>query len=435
VRFSAIDSEKNSRISTRPCVQPAVLILGWIPRIILPIARSLHRRGVSIDVASFPGAPRIRSRAICQQRSVAEPQGNGAEFVKQIRAFITDRGHEVLIPTDDCMLTAIVEHYHELANLLHIACPPPEITRLVLDKTATLKIAQNCGLQIPKTEVVSNSSQLHNLIGRFPFPWVLKPAEKETRMEEVKSCTLTTANEVHTTFPPGREFAPPMLVQQYCSGTGVGVEILLHQGECIAAFQHRRLKELPYSGGVSVTAVAERVDDALLALSLALLRTLQWDGLAMVEYRVDSTGRAVLMEVNGRYWGTIALPIFAGIDFPLYHWRLVHGQHVDAPKTYAAGIKWRWTIGYLDRLYILCAKARHSSIARRALGESLRNLFADFSLSVRDATFEFSDPMASLIPFLRALWYFVSHTAARAWRRPALSRQSRGKSGLSPSKP
>ena len=233
-----------------------VLILGWIPRIILPIARSLHRQGVSVDVASFPGAPRIWSRAICQHRSIAEPHANGAEFVTQLRALITDRGHEVLIPTDDCMLTAIVEHYHELADLLHIACPPPEITRLVLDKTATLRIAQDCGLQVPKTEMVSNSSQLHNLIGSFSFPWVLKPAQKETRMEEVKSCSLTTADEVRATFPAGRDFAPPMLVQEYCSGSGVGVEILLHEGQCIAAFQHRRLKELPYTGGVSVSAVA-----------------------------------------------------------------------------------------------------------------------------------------------------------------------------------
>src|SRR5215469_5303154 len=220
-----------------------------------------------------------------------------------------------------------------------------------------------------------------------------------------------------------------MLVQEFCAGTGVGVEILLHRGECIAAFQHRRLKELPYTGGVSVTAVAEHLDEALLESSLTLLRTLQWDGVAMVEYKVDSAGRAVLMEVNGRYWGTIALPVFAGVDFPLYHWQLLHGRHVEAPKTYAEGIKWRWTVGYLDRLYILCAQACHSSIARRALGESLGNVFVDFGPSVRDATFEFSDPLASLIPFLRAMWYFASHTAARAWRGPARLWQSRGKSG------
>lgn len=417
-----------------PHLKRPVLILGWIPRIILPIARSLSRHGISVDVASFPGAPRIRSRAIRLNRRIPEPHANGSEFVKQLRAFIIDRGHDILIPTDDCMLTAVVEHYNELEDLLRIACPPPEITRLVLEKNATLKIAQDCGLRVPRTKIVSNSSQLHDLISSFPFPWVVKPAQKETRMEEVKSCILKTADDVLATFPPGREFSPHMLVQEYCSGPGIGVEILLHQGDCIAAFQHRRLKELPYTGGVSVTAVAEQVDDALLESSLALLRTLQWDGVAMVEYKLDSARRAVLMEVNGRYWGTIALPIFAGIDFPLYHWQLIHGQRIEAPKTYTTRIKWRWTIGYLDRLYILCAKAQHSNTARQALGESLADIFPDFGYSVRDATFEFSDPMASLIPFLRALWYFTSHTVARAWRKPVLSGHRPGNSGLTPSK-
>jgi len=415
-------------------VKRPVLILGWIPRIVIPIARSLHRHGVPVDLVSFLPYPPLPSLALREFRSVPRPDMDRKEFVRKLREFILTRGHDMVVVADDCMLAAVTEHYDDLADITHVACPPPAVTRLVLDKSATLKIAQSCGIHVPKTVLVCNSSQLQDLVGGMPFPWIVKPAQKETRMEEVKSSTLMAADDVNSSFPKGQEFDPPMLVQEFCAGTGIGVEILLHRGECIAAFQHRRLKELPYTGGVSVTAVAEHLDEALLESSLTLLRTLQWDGVAMVEYKVDSAGRAVLMEVNGRYWGTIALPIFAGVDFPLYQWQLAHGERVEAAKTHATGMKWRWTIGYLDRLYALCAKARYSSAARRALGESLGNVFPDFRPSVRDATFDFDDPMASLIPFLRIMWYFASHTAARAWRKPAFSRQPRGKSGLTPSK-
>src|SRR5262249_44329675 len=140
-----------------------------------------------------------------------------------------------------------------------------------------------------------------------------------------------------------------------------------HQGKCIAVFQHRRLKELPHTGGFSVTAVAEAVNDNLLQSSLALLDALRWHGIAMVEYKVDADGRAVLMEVNGRYWGTISLPILAGLDFPLYHWQLVHGERPAIPERYAVGTRWRWTAGYLGRLYFLLAKARSSASAREIL--------------------------------------------------------------------
>jgi predicted ATP-grasp superfamily ATP-dependent carboligase len=415
-------------------VKRPVLILGWIPRIIIPIARSLHRHGVPVDLVSFVPYPPLPTRAIQEFRSVPRPDLDRKEFVRQLREFILKRGHDMVILADDCMLAAVTEDYDDLADITHLACPPPAVTRLVLDKSATLKIAQNCGIHVPRTEVVSNSSQLQELIGGMPFPWIVKPARKQTRLEEVKSSTLTTSREVAASFPKGQEFDAPMLVQEYCGGVGVGVEILLHTGECVAGFQHRRLKEFPYTGGVSVTAVAERVDEALLRSSLILLRALQWDGVAMVEYKVDSAGGAVLLEVNGRYWGTISLPIFAGIDFPLYHWKLAHGEPVSATLSYSSGIRWRWTLGYLGRLYILFRKAGQSARAREALRTTLGQLFADFSPSVRDATFRISDPLPSVVPFLRAMCHFASHAAGQIWRKPVLSRQREEDPGLTPSK-
>jgi predicted ATP-grasp superfamily ATP-dependent carboligase len=187
-----------------------------------------------------------------------------------------------------------------------------------------LEIAQKCGIRVPKTAVVSNSEQLPEFVNAIPFPWISKPSAKQQRGGEFKSRVVKTLPEVAKNFPAAREFDPPMLLQEYCRGVGVGVEILLHNGECVAVFQHRRLQELPYGGGVAVTAVAEPPDPSLVHSCLDLLRALRWNGIAMVEFKVNpADGQAVLMEVNGRYWGTISLPVIAGIDFPLYHWKLL----------------------------------------------------------------------------------------------------------------
>jgi predicted ATP-grasp superfamily ATP-dependent carboligase len=401
-----------------------VLIAGFMPRIILPVARSLQRHGVPVDVVSFQSAPRIPSNAIRESRNIPRPDVDRKEFVRQLRGFVKERGHDMLIPTDDWMLTAVVEHYDDLADLLQVGCPPPPITRLVLDKSATLAIAQRCGIEVPKTIVVSNSSQLQDLASSLPFPWILKPALRETRTEEMKSCSLKTAEEVTKKFPPGREFVPSMLVQEYCAGDGVGVEMLMHEGQCRAMFQHRRLKEFPYTGGASVIAVAEEPNPGLIHSSLALLQALQWQGVAMVEYKISPEGRAVLMEVNGRYWGSIALPISAGIDFPLYHWKLAHGERPEIPETYVVGTKWRWTVGYLHRLYDLLDLARRSAVARAVLGQDLRHSLKDFSPLVPDATMRLSDPMPSVVEVLLAMRDFVSYTTARAVGSQAFSRRS-----------
>jgi hypothetical protein len=82
------------------------------------------------------------------------------------------------------------------------------------------------------------------------------------------------------------------------------------------AFQHRRLHEVPISGGASSLREGVPLDPVLLGQATRLLRELRWTGLAMVEFRVGSEG-PVLMEVNGRIWGSLPLAAKSGVDFPL----------------------------------------------------------------------------------------------------------------------
>jgi len=412
VRDATSFSSGHPVYESSPILKRPVLILGWIPRIIVPIARSLHSHGIQVDLADCVNAPRIayRSRAIREFVRVQYPDYSLEEFATGLRDFIKRQGHDLLIPTDDLGLTALMECYEDLKDIVEIACPPPSVTRRVLNKAYTLEAAQRCGICVPRTVIVSNSEQLNEQIDGFPFPWVLKPVAKERRLKKFKSCSISSVHDITRLFPAPREFDPPMLLQEHCAGDGVGVEILLHRGECVAVFQHRRLKELPYTGGVSVTAVSEPPDPTLVQQSTTLLRALEWEGPAMVEFKVNSAdGRVTLMEVNGRYWGTISLPITAGIDFPLYDWQLRHGEPVAACKSYSAGIKWRWTTGRLDRLYRLFAEARDSDSARKALRKDLLSLPMDFTPLTRDATFRFSDPFPSLIHLARALYYFAQH--------------------------
>lgn len=313
----------------------------------------------------------------------------------------------MLIPTDDQMLLALTEHYDELKDCAYIACPAPEIAWKILDKAATLDLAQNRGLRIPKTRVVSNSAQLLELPSCFSFPWVLKPTRKELNIEERKSLTLKTADEVTARFPTAREFAPPMLLQEYCGGHGVGVEILLHNGECVAVFQHRRLKEFPYTGGFSVSAIAEAPNPSLLQQSLTLLRALQWEGPAMVEFKIDGNDGPVLMEINGRYWGTISLPIYAGVNFPLYHWQVVHGETPVVLPDYAVGTKWRWTAGHMNRLHELILAARKSNGARTELFRGPVQDPPTSRVPEYDALFTAIDPMPAVLEALRTLGRFA----------------------------
>jgi len=152
--------------------------------------------------------------------------------------------------------------------------------------------------------------------------------------------------------------AYPILVQERVVGAGIGVFLLLWDGEVRAAFAHRRIREKPPSGGVSVLSESVALDPELLARSVALLRDFDWCGVAMVEYKVDErTGIPYLMEVNGRFWGSLQLAIDAGVDFPTILVDAASGSPARPAPKYKVGKRLRWEWGDVDNLAV---RLRHS---------------------------------------------------------------------------
>ena len=365
-----------------------VLILGAAPRISLAVARSLHRRGIPVEVASFLATePGLRSRAIRAFHRLPLKDIYPTKFIDSLLALIRERGFDMVLPTGDPALSALAEHYDRLAPLLHVGCPPPSAVERVLNKALTLEAAKKCGIHVPFTCTVGNMTELEQVAAQLRFPLVAKPGQKGAKVFRVRTFpTFEKLSEALRMNEPGL-----VLLQEYCPGIGVGVEMLLHKGECVAAFQHRRLKEAPASGGVAVMAVAEALDPGLRDASLKLLRALEWEGPAMVEFRVDrQTGNRVFMEVNGRYWGTSSLPILAGVDFPLYHWQILHGEQPRVPGKYAVGMRWRWTPGYLDRLYSIVANSSGNCKTSRI--RELAQTPIDLFSTTHEALWSWSDP-------------------------------------------
>jgi predicted ATP-grasp superfamily ATP-dependent carboligase len=118
----------------------------------------------------------------------------------------------------------------------------------------------------------------------------------------------------------------------------------MDRGKPLAAFQHRRVREVPITGGASSYRDSVPLDPVLLDHAVRLLGALDWTGLAMVEFKAGD-GRLALMEVNGRIWGSLPLAVKAGMDFP---GRLVDlclngssDAHVPLDTAYEIGVRSR----------------------------------------------------------------------------------------------
>src|SRR5436309_218043 len=271
-----------------------VLILGAAPRISVAVARSLHRHGIPVEVASFLATePKLRSRAIRSFHRLPLKDLHRAKFLDSLLALVRERGFDTVLAAGDPALSALAEHYDQLFPLLHVGCPPP--------------------------------------------------------------------------------------------------------------------------------AIAEALDPALAEASLKLLRALEWEGPAMVEFRVDrETGNCIFMEVNGRYWGTSSLPILARVDFPLYHWQILRGEQPRVPGQYAIGMRWRWTPGYLDRLYSIMARSSGKIVCNTSRIRELVQIPIDFLPTIREALWSWSDPEPFFSELAASMYEHL--TAAVSWLLRKLTR-------------
>ena len=117
----------------------------------------------------------------------------------------------------------------------------------------------------------------------------------------------------------------------------------------------------------------------------------------MVEFRQNKLSRDyVLMEINGRFWGSLPLAVRAGLDFPYLQWQVAHDIQTAVPQEYQVGLRMRWTAGEIQRFLDLMT----SSSTRRRLGYAWSTPILQFAQSfdprVRSALFSAQDPLPEI---------------------------------------
>jgi predicted ATP-grasp superfamily ATP-dependent carboligase len=297
---------------------------------------------------------------------VTDPVRDPAGFRENVRSLNEAYGYDLLIPAADTSALPLLGSRHSLGTTV-IAFPDEQAYLSVSDKSALMEVARRLGVRVPvQVELKgprSDQASAHAFAAERDFDVVLKPARsaalaeggvarfqvRVTRTEEDFRATLAA-------YPPE---AYPMLIQERVSGPGLGVFMLTQAGEPIASFAHRRLREKPPTGGVSVyrESVAPRED--VRGAAEAILRHYNWTGVAMVEFKEDArNGVPYLMEVNGRFWGSLQLAVDSGVDFPQLLARVTVGEDVAPVTSYRIGVRSRWLWGDFDHLLWLLRNGR-----------------------------------------------------------------------------
>ena len=356
---------------------PAIVLDGN-QRSALAVVRSLGRQGVPLQVADSVAKPLAAASRFCRG-TLLHPDAAvaPAEFLDWLEELGRKQPETVLLPMTDLTAPLVLQARARLGGL-RTALPTLAAYEAVSDKYALFKLAEQVGVRSPETRVVSrrNVASLENLSA---YPLVVKPRRSAERSAAgvTKRAVRYADNAQELAKIAAAELlddADELLVQQYVSGFGAGVFGLYDRGKPLFFFAHRRIREKPPSGGISVLCESTPLPEEGVEAARRLLDSLQWHGVAMVEFKIDPQGRTWLIEINARFWGSLQLAVDCGADFPWFVYQIATGRTPEIPARYAVGERLRWWLGDLDNLYARLRDARWTPTAlhkTRAVGDFL----------------------------------------------------------------
>ncbi|PHV12106.1 carboxylate--amine ligase [Chitinimonas sp. BJB300] len=385
-------------------MQPPCIVLGLETQIGLSLVRELGRAGVRvIGITQDPHAIGLHSRFLSE--GVVVKTARSPELMETIRSLGERYGPCCLMAVAEVNLNWLSEHRGQFGKVEPIL-PDPVALATVLDKQATLQAAQQVGIAIPTSVEPHSHAELAALAQQITLPAVLKwkdpnliaPLLAQHGLSLIKAEYVYSAEALLAALNRYSVIDAWPLVQAYCGGYGLGQFFFMHQGQALRRFQHRRIAEWPPEGGFSSVCDAlplhEHAD--LQEKSIALLRAIGWEGVAMVEYRYDPVSqRAVLMEINGRFWGSYPLALYAQADFALLSYQVGSGLPISALPAPRSDVRCRMVATELKRLVRICLqpdKIADRSFSIRPMAEITRFVIDFFRPGVRYYVWCWNDP-------------------------------------------
>lgn len=384
-----------------------VLVTDGDERSALAVTRALGKHGLDVIVGaeskhSLAGMSRFCTHSFVYPSPYQQPE----DFSDCLRQMVINRKVDAMFPISDIAMHVIGPKKSELERHTRLPIPEYETFETISDKYRLMKLAMELNVPIPETIFVPNGDVGQVLETIKTFPVVVKPAcslvkhnggWRKTAVQYAKS-----EAELRALYARHEYLRGPSLIQNRVVGEGQGIFVLMKDGTPVTMFAHRRLREKPPSGGVSVLRESIPLEKTLVDPALRLLEHVRWHGVAMVEFKVNYVTKSpLLMEINGRFWGSLQLAIDAGMNFPRLLFQMAVGEAMNRlDNSYRTGIKSRWLLGDLDHLLMRIFKSA-DSLNLPPNYPSKWPCIVDFARSFNHATYNEIERLTDMRPALR----------------------------------
>jgi predicted ATP-grasp superfamily ATP-dependent carboligase len=298
---------------------------------------------------------------------ISAPEQDVEAFLSDVAAACRTGGYGVVFAADDIETLALSAGRERLPSTLPLA-PHEQVLRSI-DKLSLTRAAAHVGLAVPETTEVGEKpweALEYPLVVKSRLHWT--PGAEDAPRHLLRRFAADAAAARHDVAEI-EACGGAAVLQQVITGPQIAMSLVMDEsGETRAVVQQR--SELQTSDGPSIRASTTPIDGGLLAGVQRLLRELLWTGLANVQFLVGPDGVPRLIDLNGRFYGSLALAIAAGADLPATWTQVAMGRGSGPCRLARPGVRFTWFERDLERVRRLDrGRARElAGAARYALG-------------------------------------------------------------------
>lgn len=315
----------------------------------LAALRALSEAGWYVGIGIPEAKGMVTTSRWCRHRHlIPRARGDAEEFVAALVEAVGIGAYDVVFGGSDDTVAALTAARDRIPSC--VAHPPIDRVMTALDKIELSELARAAGLAAPRIEVATDVA-----LARWEGPVVVKcrshfaPGQRhEYRIEARRyPSPERAANRVRRIRDAG--LVPT--VQQVVDGELGAIIGLMHEGRLLGRVQQAASALWPVPSGVSSRAETVPVDEDLAGRAEALLADLGWEGLVELQFLTPPGGVAHLIDLNGRFYGSMALANEAGANLADAWGRQALGLPLPPLPDARIGVRFAWTAGDLRRAF------------------------------------------------------------------------------------
>jgi predicted ATP-grasp superfamily ATP-dependent carboligase len=316
----------------------ALILDSGLDRGSLAAARALHDDGWEVGIGSPVRGLAGCSRAVSAWHPVPPP-GDGAEaFLAAAADAIAQGGYEIVFSSDDHGVLLLSEHRARVAATVPYA--PHERVVTAFDKLALTRAAVRAGLAVPRTEQATDA-----VLAGWSGPAVVKPrlTFSAASAHRIDAQVLAGPDDARRRAAEVRRSGGEPIVQELIDGGLMALSVVCDRdSRVVAAVQQESPHTWPPRVGVSARARTVPLDATLKGGVQELLSRLGWFGLAQLQFLRQAGEQPRLLEINGRFYGSLALAVRAGVNLPAVWARLATDRPIGPAYQARVGQVYQW---------------------------------------------------------------------------------------------